>query len=148
MKYRVQLDAVFNNTNANSILNHAESIKDKVYNSESPTEVDIIRKGQKSEVINDFDIGTIYENVNFDASQASHSGTPEGTEFKVGVDISFAVEQDLKNFLNYIESIKSNASSENTRSCRFFECRHEENTPLAKDGEYSYIDFDGEIIEH
>jgi len=148
MKYRVQFNAVFNNVNANTILNQVESIKDKIYNALSATSVLIIRKGKKLEVVDEYEIPTEYENIDFDESQDTHSGTPEGTGFKVDIDVSFAVEQDFLNFLNYIESIKSDADSDKIRYCGWFECRHEEALPLSKDGAYSYLDFDGEQIEH
>lgn len=149
MKYRVQLTAVFDNTNANAILNHVESIKTQVYDAQSPTVVPIERKGKKLEYIEDFHYsGTEYEVIDFDISQQSYSVLHIGTEFTVEVDISFVVEQNCKDFLNYIEGIKSNAVSSKIRTCRWFECRHEEALPLVKDGAYSYLDFDGEQIIH
>jgi len=148
MKYRIQLNAVFNNTNANAILNQVESIKDKTYNALSATVVPIIRKGKKLEIADDLITPTEYENVNFDTTQVTHSGIPEGLGFVTDVDISFAVEQDCFDFLNYIEGVKNQADSDEPRKCRWFECRHEEAAPLSKDGAYSYIDFSGEQIEH
>ena len=150
MKYRIQLNAVFNNTNSNSILNEVESIKSNVYEAESYTSVPIVRKAEKLDVVGEItENPTLYDSVDFDVSQTTHSGEPEGkSNFKIEVDISFSAEQDYKNFLNYIESIKSNASTDYNRNCRYFECRHEESVPLNKDGAYSYIDFDGEQITH
>jgi len=147
MKYRIQLNAVFPNTIANTILNEVESMKTDVYEAQSFTEVAIERIGKKLEVVDEYETATEYETINFDAGQATHSGSPEGTGFVVVVDISFSSETDCNTFLNYIETVKSNADSNKLRSCRYFECNHEE-IPLKKDGSYSYINFDGEQITH
>lgn len=153
MKYRVQLEATFNNTNSNNILNYIESIKDKVFSTVESTEVTIIRKADKRDhVPNDvISLGTGRESVDFDnPTQETYSASPEGvTEFDIILDVSFSIQQDMYDLLNYVESIKSEAilGSNYSRMCRFFECRHEE-VPLSKDGPYSYIDFDGAQVNH
>jgi len=149
MKYRIQMEAVFNNTYANDILNEIESVKANVYDAEQSTAVSIIRKCEKLEVVEEAGEATLYDSVDFNASQDNHTGSPSGiSEFRVNLDVSFDTESECNDLLNYIEGIKSNASNSYGRICRWFQCRHEENTPLSKDGAYSYIDFDGEQIEH
>ncbi len=148
MKYRIQLNAVFNNVNANSILIYIESIKNKVYKPSFKTIVNIERIAKKIEYVNYMNTPDEYDHVNFDEGVASHIGVHTGDEFGIVIDISFTVQQDYFNVLNYIESIKSNAlSGSYIRYCRYFECRHEE-IPLTKDGTYGFINFDGEQINH
>lgn len=144
MKYRIQFSGIVDNTDANAILNEVESIKTDVYEADHYTPVHIKRITKKCK---NQDEEVVYSSVDFDVSQETHSGTPTGeTDFKIDVDISFTVLQDCYDFLNYIEGIKSDVTDGN---CRWFSCRHEEmTTPLPKDGSYSYIDFDGEVIEH
>ena len=147
MKYRVQMEAVFNNSDSNDILNHIESVKASVYKAEYFTPVYVNRLSKKLE--NTELEPTEYVSVDFDGSEEAHLGTNTGTEFKVLIDVSFSANLDLINLLNYIESIKSNAINTYNRSCRYFECKHEELvTPLPKDGAYGYINFDGEVVNH
>jgi len=148
MKYRVQFEGVFNNTDANAILNHIESIKTDVFKATQYTEVSIIRKAIKT----DYDgqllsPGNEYASVDFDIAQATHSGDPTGVvEFYVGVDVSFTVQQDEFDLLNYLESIKANAltgsGNDYLRFGRHFDCRHDQ-SPLINDGSYTFMDFDG-----
>ena len=148
MKYRIQLNAVFNNTNANAILNRVETDKTKVYKAVEYTQVEIMRVAKKY----DYDSvennkGTERESVDFDASQDTHSGEPTGvSEFYVELDISFSVQSDFDSFMNYLEGIKDNyinpSGEDYIRIGRNFDCKHEE-SPLTKDGAYTYMDFDG-----
>ena len=148
MKYRIQMDAVFNNSDANSILDHIESIKTKVYTPIGSELVEIILKSNKCD-IGEVGEQTEYDFVDFTTEQETHTTNHSGTEFQIKVDVSFVVLQDYYDLLNYIETIKS--STINTagyvRDCRFFQCNHDE-SPLIKDGTYSYIDFDGTELTH
>lgn len=150
MKYRVQLNAVFNNTDANAILNHIEGIKSSIYKAVEPTQVQIVREAKKLEYISDgLVIATEYASVDFDAVATTHVDVPADTELEILLDVSFSVEQDNFDLLNYLETIKGQAltTSNQIRTCRFFICRHEE-VPIQKDGEYSYTDFDGTILTY
>lgn len=145
MKYRIQFKASFDNTNSNNILNEIEGVKTKVYEADSYKAVNIIRKTEKkdSSEIN----ATVHSSVDFDASQVTHSDTPSGTEFVVDLDISFSLQQDFYDCINYLESIKSLAINTSSRFGRYFECMHDE-SPLRNDGGYSYIDFDGSQLTY
>lgn len=151
MKYRVQFNAVFKNSDANKILNHIEQIKKKAFMPLGSTEVEIILSTKKSEYVSNSQYPVnIYSQVDFNLSPKNHGDIPQGIlEFEVSVDISFEIEQDSFDLLNYIESIKSLAltTDNQLRLCRFFECMHEE-FPLRNDGSYSYIDFSGSVITH
>jgi len=152
MKYRVELNTVFNNTDANSLLNYIESIKTKIFN-QIGTQVPIVRKAYKGNYEEDALIQeNQYASIDFDSSQYNHIDSPGGiTDFHIIIDISFTVQQDYYDFLNYVETIKSNALNTGPivyiRNCRYYICRHEE-IPLIKDGVYSYIDFDGSQLIH
>lgn len=150
MKYRIQFSASFNNTNSNAILNEIETVKTKVFNPSNYTSVPIIRKLNKTDYETDPDIiPNEYNSIDFDASEDTYSDTPTGiTEFTVNIDISFDVEQDFFDCINYLESIKSNAIVANIKSCRHFECSHEESQPLPKDGPYVYMDFSGSQLTY
>lgn len=140
MKYRVQLDAVLNSDDSNAILNQVETIKADVFAPTGYTSVPIARIVKKLEVTDEIGQPTEYDVVDFDASSDTHTHQVTGLdEFNVKVDISFSVEQDYFDFLNYIESVKTNIVS---GSCRFFVCRHDE-VPLQKDGGYAYINLTG-----
>lgn len=148
MKYRVQMNAVFNNSDSNDLLNHMESIKANVYIPDFYTPVYINKDTKKIENVEDNPIE--YVSVDFEGTQESHLGTHPGDEFKMNIDVSFENESDLFSLLNYIETIKDKALvGDNERNCRYFECKHEElATPLPKDGSYSYIDFDSAPVTH
>lgn len=150
MKYRIQMSAVFNNTDSNAILNQIESIKSNVYKAEYFTPIFIERKTTKSEITELNNEAVVYDFIDFDDEVINHVNTPEGvTNFNITIDISFSTQQHMFDFLNYVESIKAKSLENELRYCRYFSCRHEElTTPLLKDGEYFYIDFDGEIIVH
>lgn len=142
MKYRVQLNAVFNNSDANDILNQMESIKDKVFNSLS-TIVPIIRETKKDSYdSNPTEELTEYVSIDFDATQATHSDVPPVSDLNIKIDISFTVQQDFYDCINYLESIKNLAQVDKLRFGRIFDCNHDED-PLINDGTYIYTDFDG-----
>lgn len=150
MQKRIQFNVVFNNSDANDILNHVEGIKSSVKVPVGNELVAIIRKTSKLENITDGIVNpTVYATIDFDISAATHNTTHTGTEFEVVIDVCFEVDQDFYDLLNYIESIKVNAitGAGYARGCRFFDCNHDSN-PLIKDGSYSYIDFDGIQVTH
>lgn len=149
MKYRIQMDAIFSNANANSILDHMESIKSLPHASTGFEHVSTVRKSSKCNIDNIDNPLVEYDTVDFDTAQTTHTTSHSGTEFHVSLDVSFSVQQDYLNLLNYIESIKSLSISTTgyIRVCRFFICNHDEN-PLINDGSYNYIDFDGAVQSH
>jgi hypothetical protein len=146
MKYRIQMTAVFDNTKANAIMNQVEAVKTDVFSATEYTEVEIVKVSHKCNCLEEN--SAVYASVDFDVAQETHSDSPSGvTELKLNVDISFTDQQKLYDFLNYIETQKTHALVDHTRSFRYFECNHDE-TPLIKDGSYSYIDFDAPVVTY
>lgn len=147
MKYRIQFSAVFDNTDANAILNEIETDKAKVFEPNYYTEVPNIRKGKKledDESKAETDL-IEYVSIDFDDTPQTITDTNSGiSQYLVSIDISFDVEADFHDCINYLESIKGNAFSDRNRSCRHFECNHDSQAkPLPKDGSYTYMNFDG-----
>lgn len=74
-------------------------------------------------------------------------------KYRILADISFENRSDAIAFLNYIETIKENCASGTdnnrpiTRQTRFHECKHDDSPPT-RCGNYTYINFDEEVIEH
>lgn len=151
MKYRIQLNAIFDNKNANDILNYVENIKTLIYEETIYPSIPIIRKAKKNEKGNSVDSQIEYAKVDFSNIKKTHINNPSGiNEFEINIDISFNIQSDYYDFLNYIETIKPNAINSDSsyiRNCRFFECMHEE-IPLRRDGKYFYINFDGVKEKH
>lgn len=150
MKYRVQLNAVFSNADANSILDQVESIKTKPFSATGYTAVPIVREAKKLQYVSDgITVATEHDSVDFESGVVSHTGDQGETEYEVAVDVSFDVQQDYYDFINYIETIKGSAltTSNQIRSCRSFICRHDE-VPLQRDGGYSNINFDGQELTY
>ena len=145
MKYRIQFSGAFDNTNSNAILNEMESAKAKVFSPTGFTQVPIERKGKKLEYLENNDVPTEYASIDFDAIQATHSVDDGQAYYEVNLDLSFDVEQDFLDCINYLETIKNSADNTKAHSCRHFECNHDE-IPLVLDGSYTYMDFMGTPI--
>lgn len=146
MTYRIQLQAVFDSNIANEILNQVESQKSLVFEPNYYTEVPNIRESKKLEDNKnkkDIDLDQ-YVNINFDEIQKKHTHNISGVGFLVKLDISFSVEQDYFDFINFIETKKANADNSKIRNCRHFQCNHDSQIkPLPLDGAYIHVDFDG-----
>jgi len=153
MKYRIQFKAVYDNSDTNAILNQIETQKHDAFTPAYYTEVDIIRLGKKIEsddTKEEYEL-TEYISVDFDASGSeTHTHSISGIdEYLVNLDLSFDLEADFNDCMNYLESIKDTAFVSKERYCRNFECRHDEQVkPLPKDGAYTYMDFDGSQLTY
>lgn len=149
MKYRVQADLSFTDESKSvALVNEVEVNKTEVFSPTGFTQVEIIRKAEKADYYDDFtDTKTNVSSVDFEASEVTHEVGATDTEYRVEVDVSFEVQQDAYDLLNYIETIKTDSSSDKTRSVRYFVCNHDE-VPLIKDGAYTYVDFSIESQVH
>ena len=150
MIYRLQVSAVFDSDTANDILNQVEAQKSDIFVPGYYTEVANVRDARKledDEAKEESDL-VEYVNVDFDVAQATHTHDISGVAgFLFKLDVSFVVQQDFYDLINYIEARKLTANNNKIRYGRFFDCNHDSQAkPLPLDGAYTYIDYDGLVL--